>query len=51
MAQKRENERVEMLREKLIEANKNQNHTLANKIKKELEINNDGLIESIFGKL
>ena len=49
-AQKRENERVETLREKLYEANRNQNHTLANKIKKELEINNDGLLESIFGK-
>ena len=36
-AQKRENERVATLRQKLDEANKNQNHTLANKIEKELE--------------
>ena len=36
-AQKRENERVETLKQKLYEANRNQNHTLANKIEKELE--------------
>jgi len=47
-AQKRENERVATLRQKLDEANKNQNHTLANKIKKELEIKNDGLFEPFF---
>ena len=34
---RREDERVETLKQKLYEANRNQNHTLANKIEKELE--------------